>query len=561
MARHTLAGVVLLAVLLLVCSAAFAASAGAQNAPTTAPSWNPGDLQAHGSDDRLWLAHVEPVPGRTPTEITYVYVREKSDATWRRLEPLGLRVVGLANRGSQLALLLPGGDWRLTTEAGYASGGPLPDGARLLTLGSDPATLWAIGLSREQSATTTQASTSPSTQSSVTPATPVMRSSPSSRPVATSAPSGQPRLVLYRLGAKDWEKQGGLPEEIPPSENVSLSLGVVGGSPLLAYKRDDRTVRVWHRGASAGAWDSPSDVTSNVDIAEHKLLSGTASPMLWYRGTSGPGHLWIAPSGSAAGKTADHPLASLPGVPAGVPHAVTFANNAVREILIADGKIYEQRLNPLTGVPEGEPALAILPSVSLQGVVVRVLEVTLAIALVLALLSSMRRRGELTEGELDPAKFRLAPFGLRLTAGVIDAVPIFVASGITWARPSVGQPTASEWIIMAAGVGVYLLLTTVVELTAGRSIGKMLTGLHVVGLDGRPASAGARVLRNLFRIIDVLIIGMPLALILFSPLRQRAGDLGAGTVVVQGRAEEQSEPAENSDDTPARRRHSDADSE
>jgi len=89
----------------------------------------------------------------------------------------------------------------------------------------------------------------------------------------------------------------------------------------------------------------------------------------------------------------------------------------------------------------------------------------------------------------------------------------------------------------------------------------MLTGLHIVGLDGRPATASARVLRNLFRIIDILIIGMPLALILFSPLRQRAGDLGAGTVVVQGRAEEKSEPADPPDGTPGRRRRSDADSE
>jgi uncharacterized RDD family membrane protein YckC len=89
----------------------------------------------------------------------------------------------------------------------------------------------------------------------------------------------------------------------------------------------------------------------------------------------------------------------------------------------------------------------------------------------------------------------------------------------------------------------------------------MLTGLHVVGLDGRPATASALVLRNLFRIIDILIIGMPLALILFSPLRQRAGDLGAGTVVVQGRTEEKSEPADNPDGAPRRRRRSDADSD
>jgi len=51
---------------------------------------------------------------------------------------------------------------------------------------------------------------------------------------------------------------------------------------------------------------------------------------------------------------------------------------------------------------------------------------------------------------------RILPEGTKWVAGP------FVASGITWARPSVGQPTVSEWIILAAGIGVYLLLTTVV---------------------------------------------------------------------------------------------------
>ena len=88
---------------------------------------------------------------------------------------------------------------------------------------------------------------------------------------------------------------------------------------------------------------------------------------------------------------------------------------------------------------------------------------------------------------------------------------------------------------MAVGLGVYLLATTLVETVAGRSLGKLLTGLYVVGLDGKPAGIGARLLRNVLRIIDLPI--MPLALILFSPLRQRAGDLAAGTLVVRGKAD------------------------
>jgi uncharacterized RDD family membrane protein YckC len=87
-----------------------------------------------------------------------------------------------------------------------------------------------------------------------------------------------------------------------------------------------------------------------------------------------------------------------------------------------------------------------------------------------------------------------------------------------------------------SGVGAYILWTTLLELIAGRSLGKLLTGLRVVGLDGKPAPVTARLTRNLLRIIDIPV--MPLALILFSPLRQRAGDLAAGTIVVQGKPEQ-----------------------
>jgi uncharacterized RDD family membrane protein YckC len=533
-----------------------------QKSAAPAPTWNAGDLQAHGSDDRLWLARVESVPGRTATEISNVYVREKSDATWRRLEPLGVRVIGLANRGSQLALLLPGGDWRLTTEAGYATGGPLPDAAKLVTLGSDGATLWAIGVSRAEApgaTSTTQSTTAPTSQPAAAVAT---RAAPAPRQGPTTAPTGEPRLVLYRLGARDWERQGELPQEIP-AETASLSLAIVGGTPLLAFKHDGKTVRIWHRGAAPDEWGKPSDVKSELDVVEHKLLGGTSTPTLWYRGASGPGHLWIGPSGPLGGPGVDKALAALPGLSADAPHAVAIANGAVRELLIANDKIYEQRLSAATGAPEGEPATAVLPAVSIQGLVVRVLEVTLAVALVLALLSSMRKRGELTEGELDPARFRLAPFGLRLTAGLVDAIPIFAALLIVRFRSpsSAAQPTLSDWLIVAAGVATYLLLTTLVELAAGRSIGKMLTGLHIVGLNGRPASAGARVLRNLFRVIDLIIPGVPLALILFSPLRQRAGDLGAGTIVVQGQADQKPESTDDSDGPRPRRHRGDADSE
>src|SRR5215218_3908863 len=71
-----------------------------------AASGAPRDLQAHGSDERLWLARAEPLPGKPTSYGTTLFVREKFSPDWRRLPALGTRVIGLGSRGSQLAILL-----------------------------------------------------------------------------------------------------------------------------------------------------------------------------------------------------------------------------------------------------------------------------------------------------------------------------------------------------------------------------------------------------------------------------------------------------------------------
>ena len=79
---------------------------------------------------------------------------------------------------------------------------------------------------------------------------------------------------------------------------------------------------------------------------------------------------------------------------------------------------------------------------------------------------------------------------------------------------------------------VYLLHTTLLELLTGKTVGKMICRLRVVSSDGTPAGKLAILIRNLIRLIDVLL-GPPLSmLILFSPLRQRLGDVLAGTTVI-----------------------------
>jgi uncharacterized RDD family membrane protein YckC len=498
-----------------------------------------GDLQAHGSDERLWLARVEPVTsGGTSTEQTSLFVRERGTADWRRMEPISARVTGLANRGSQLAILLPNGDWRLTTDGGFAVGAALPDAAKVIALGGDGASLWAVGLAPARPATlpTAVEATGPASQpASTAPSAPTTSSAPS------AAPAEPARVLLYRLAPQGWEVLGALPDDVVPGDALSVSVGSAGGAPVVVHKLDVRTLRVYVRTADGG-WDRRAVVESPGNIEEYKVLSGTPLPAVWYRTAEKTGRLWMGPASAGA-----QPINRELKVPGQAAQAIAYANGAIRLLWVDGTKSYEQRLHPDTGETDGQPTPALLPAISPVPAVMRWVQLTLTAALVFSLAATMRRRREMLDVEIDPAKFPLAPFATRFSAGVIDALPLLAAGYLAYSS----KEPMRGLITLGIGLGVYIVLTMVVELVAGRSIGKLFTGLHVVGLDGRQALAGALVVRNLLRIVDVFVFMMPLTMIFFSPLRQRAGDLAAGTIVVQGKVGDlsrRSKPAGGEDD-------------
>ena len=71
--------------------------------------------------------------------------------------------------------------------------------------------------------------------------------------------------------------------------------------------------------------------------------------------------------------------------------------------------------------------------------------------------------------------------------------------------------------------------------TGGRTVGKMVLGLRVVTAEGGSASAGALLMRNLVRTVDV-VFGVPLMAI--DPWSRRLGDRLAGTLVIHDRRRE-----------------------
>jgi uncharacterized RDD family membrane protein YckC len=125
---------------------------------------------------------------------------------------------------------------------------------------------------------------------------------------------------------------------------------------------------------------------------------------------------------------------------------------------------------------------------------------------------------------------------MRFMAGMIDALPLAVAvimllRDIKTPDPSLDEIAAAIGPSYYVAIGIYLLHTWVTEWLTGRTIGKFIFGLSVVTLDGGKPSAVQMLVRNLLRLVDVTIV-VPLMLVIFSPLRQRVGDIAARTVVV-----------------------------
>lgn len=74
------------------------------------------------------------------------------------------------------------------------------------------------------------------------------------------------------------------------------------------------------------------------------------------------------------------------------------------------------------------------------------------------------------------------------------------------------------------------------EASDGRTLGKRLLGLRVVGIDGARQGVGAIGVRTILRVIDALpvlyLVGLLVTLV--TSRRQRLGDLAARTQVVRG---------------------------
>lgn len=135
----------------------------------------------------------------------------------------------------------------------------------------------------------------------------------------------------------------------------------------------------------------------------------------------------------------------------------------------------------------------------------------------------------------------------RLGAALIDTA---LALGILWAASSVlpwnpFDPTAQQdlprqWLNLAAGFALFLLMHGYLLLRHGQTIGKRLLGLRIVQRNGQPATAlrlvGIRYGSG-FVATAIPMVGVVYALIdslfIFNAQRRCLHDLLAGTIVVR----------------------------
>jgi uncharacterized RDD family membrane protein YckC len=489
----------------------------------------------------LWCADVIPFadPSR-PGSRTVIRVRTAGDGQWRVIGEIAEPAVDLDNRGSELLVVLAEGEWRIvSTDGTVRSGIPLPQSARVLAVTGDNEDIWAVGaapagkLLDAPAAATATATTGARVTTS--------RSSAATTTAATAAVSaGKPalpphELALFKLTRGTWTEVGLLPAGLRRDDVVAVSMDVLERRVALAVATRDRAVRVYTR--TATAWSDGRDVATLPDAGRMKLTECGGRPILWISEPRGPGAICVGRDGAHWSDPVK--LAVVPSL-ARFDRAALVAAMGRLLLLASDGKgrLAEQPYN-LDGSTAGALSEALTAPVALDARIAEAMQLVVMAVLLVWVVGAMRQRPNLQEAVGRIEQLGLAPLGRRFIGGLIDALPVMIglivagelaqsgadslAGRLTFSSPAVATA--------AAGIGLYLLHTTVLELLLGRSLGKLLTGTRVAALDGARPAAAAVLIRNLLRIVDLFLV-FPPVFVVFSPLRQRVGDMAAGTVVV-----------------------------
>lgn len=134
-----------------------------------------------------------------------------------------------------------------------------------------------------------------------------------------------------------------------------------------------------------------------------------------------------------------------------------------------------------------------------------------------------------TAGVATRAFARLVDLVLQLGVAMLLALLAGTVAGIS-TNPALFVLLISFTVLLVLPIGTELLWR-------GRSPGKAMFGLRVVGADGAPEAPRQAVVRGLVALVDLyLSLGaIAIGACMFSQRAQRAGDMAAGTVVIRAR--------------------------
>jgi uncharacterized RDD family membrane protein YckC len=488
------------------------------------------DLFLEGSNQQVWVAQV--VSGNDangqPGPRTMIRTRAaEGDTAWRPVTHIPARVTAVTRRGPELVVLLEGGGWQLVGDA-IRSGSSLPGGAVPIALAGGDESLWAVATPRPPA--TTRA-ISAATTTAVTATQPQVEAAPTTAAAATQ-PTGRPRL--YQLDRGGWQDRG----ELPPSLDLRkspTSFAVIDDRPWLASPQPDGAVHAFEWVPESGWTDrgAPRLPFAAYDV---KILELSDQPVLWGRPAAGAGAVATLMV-NGRWSEAKH-LATAAQLAPPSDRDVAVALGQLRLVYVdASGRLFEQAFDD-GGVPLAEPAEVVLAAPPAPSRIAPIVNLVIMLLLAWVMLVALRRRGRIQEAVRRADQLALAPLLPRLAAGLIDAAPVFVlpivlavqTDSVEALERRMNEPMVQLWSLVS--IGVYLCYTTGAELLFARSLGKLLFGLRVADLDGNRPRPEAVVARNLLRVIDVTLL-FPLAMVIFSPLRQRVGDLAAGTIVIR----------------------------
>ncbi|HRK30494.1 MAG TPA: RDD family protein [Tepidisphaeraceae bacterium] len=460
------------------------------------------EVLSAASESRYWVAQVLEPGERSATSLrTEIRMRDVSSGVpWQRVAVVGGRVRDIAHRHADAAVLMDDQSWLLVWPGGSSRGPGLPDGAILRALTSDDQSLWAVGV-------------------------PINRLDASTQPAQPRVEPGQ--MQTYLFTGNGWEPRAIVPAEA--RNDSRLSTGMFDNRPMIAWQTAPREIS-FTRLRRSGDWTGVETLKTSFAIDDFRLLSGTAVPTIWIAAAGSAGEVRLLRDTWGIGV----PLLADSSLRDAASKTTAYFSGHLRLLTAAGDRLSEQSFT-LDGTAAGKPVnLGRLPPVHKPMSIWSIL----LMALIAVLLSSAVFRSE-AESEASAAiHVELAPFARRFVAGMIDLFPLIIVT--LWRVSLLDRDAAAEaladqttLLYLAAGAISYLCYTTTMEMVFGRTVGKIACRLRVVGVDGTPPKRSSLLLRNLVRVIDV-VPGSPLLLLIFlSPLRQRLGDVMAGTIVIR----------------------------